>query len=76
MTIYLLNERPHIFQCKLNETSTPPLRKESEFEANNEDFDFLDQLTDRDWRLIARSEEELSRTESFIRLLPSLEYSK
>ena len=53
----------------------PPVRKESEFEANG-DIDLLDHLTDRDWRLIARSEEELSQTESFTRLLPSVEYSK
>ena len=53
----------------------PHLRKETEFEAN-EDFDLLADLTERDWRLIARSEQELSRTESFTRLLPSLEYSK
>ena len=50
-------------------------RKESEFEVNG-DFDLLEHLTDRDLRLIARSEEELSQTESFTRLLPSVKYSK
>ena len=49
--------------------------KEEDFEENA-DMNLLERLTVRDVRMIERSEEELSQTEKFTRLLPSVEYSR
>ena len=57
------------------EKSLEEKQKEDDFEDNT-DLNLLESLTARDIRIIERSEEELSQTERFDRLLPSQEFSR
>ena len=64
-----------IIKIYRRERSLEEKLKEEDFEENA-DLNLLERLTVRDVRMIERSEEELSQTEKFTRLLPSEEYSR